>query len=152
MANKKITCPFCGSDITNSYRLSHTIPQEETAKRDFSIERTWGRSYLKETKYIHKFQVYCCENCYEEYVKYDAITDKMASFAIPIGFVAGIIFTVYMQYFKNDMDFSFGGLITCILGGILGIFLFSIPTMIVNLAHSKKVSYKRAKECNANLG
>lgn len=152
MVDKKITCPFCGKDITNDYHISQTIPQEETSDREFSVGNTWAGGYIKETKYIHKFKVLCCEDCYKEYVKYDSVTDKMASFAIPIGFVAGIAFTVYMRYFKNDMDFSFGGLVACILGGILGVFIFSIPTMIVNLAHRKKVSYKRAKECNANIG
>lgn len=152
MVDKKITCPFCGKDITNDYRISRTIPQEETARREFSTGHTWAGGYLKETKYIRKFEVLCCKDCYDEYIKYEAITDKMASFAIPIGFIAGIVYTIYMRYFKNNMDFSFGGLIACIIGGILGVFVFSIPTMIVNLAHRKKVSYKRAKQCNANLG
>lgn len=151
MGNNKIICPFCGRDITNNYRNFQSIPQEETAHRDFSIGSTWTGSYLKETKYIRKFHVLCCKDCYEEYVKYDAITDKMASFAIPIGFVAGITFQVYTLFFKTDLDFSFGKLVGCILGGIIGVFVCSIPTMIVNLTHRKKVSYKRAKECNANL-
>lgn len=151
MISNKIICPFCGRDITRNYRISQTIPQEETAHRDFSIDRTWTGSYLKETKYIRKFHVLCCKDCYEEYVKYDAITDKMASFATPIGFVTGVVFQIYMLFLKKDLDFSFGRLVACILGGMIGVFVCSIPTMIVNLAHSKKVSYKRAKECNANL-
>ena len=148
MVNKKIICPFCGRDISNTYRF-HTILQEETARREFTPGHTWAGNYLKETKYIRKFYVRCCEECYNEYIKYDAITDKMASFAIPIGFVAGIAYAVYKQYFKNNMDFDFGGLISCILCGIFGVYVFSIPTMIVNLAHRKKCSYKKAKECNA---
>ena len=108
MVDKKITCPFCGKDITNDYRISRTIPQEETARREFSTRHTWAGGYLKETKYIRKFEVLCCKDCYDEYIKYEAITDKMASFAIPIGFVAGIVYTIYMRYFKNNMDFSFG--------------------------------------------
>lgn len=151
MANNKIICPFCGKDITSNYRIYQTILQEETAHRDFSIDRTWTGSYLKETKYIRKFRVLCCKDCYDEYVKYNAITNKMSSFAIPIGFVAGIVFQVYTLFFKKDLDFSFGRLGACILGGVIGFLVCSIPTIIVNLTHSKKVSYKRAKECNASL-
>ena len=153
MVEKKVICPFCCRDISNNYSLSRTIPQEEIVQRKFSHEHTtWSGSYLKETKYIRKFQVLCCEDCYEEYVKNDAITKKMASFAIPIGLVAGVAFIIYVRYLKNNMDLvSFDGIVACIIGGILGAFVFSIPTAIVNLAHSKKVSYKRAKECNANL-
>ena len=75
----------------------------------------------------------------------------MASFAIPIGFVVGIAYMIHELYFKNNRDFDFEGLIACIIYGIFGVFLFSIPTMIVSLAHRKKCSYKKAKECNANL-
>ena len=102
MVNNKIICPFCGRDITNNYHNFQSIPQEETAHRDFSVGSTWAGGYLKETKYIRKFHVLCCKDCYEEYVKYDAITDKMASFAIPIGFVAGIVFQVYTLFFLNS--------------------------------------------------
>lgn len=152
MQNQKITCPFCHRDISDSYRLTHTIPQEETIRREFSPGYTWAGNHIKETKYIRKFEVLCCEDCYNEYIKYEAITDKMAAFAIPIGFIAGIIFAVYLRCFKNNMEFGFGGFVACIIWGVLGIFVFSIPTMIVNLSHRKKVSYKHAKECNASLG
>jgi len=94
MVNNKIIFPFSCRDIVNNYRNFRSIPQKETAHRDFSIGSTWVGSYLKETKYIRKFHVLCCKNCYEEYVKYDAITDKIASFAIPIGLVAGTTFQV----------------------------------------------------------
>ena len=151
MVNKKITCPFCGKDITNDYSIYQNIHQEEIAHRDFSIGRTWTGSYLKETKFIRKFRVFCCKDCYDEYIKYDAITDKMASFAIPIGFVTGIVFQFYTLFFKKDLDFSFGRPVACLLGGVIGVFICSIPTMIVELIHRKKVSYKRVKECNANL-
>lgn len=151
MVHNKIICPFCGKDITNNYRIYQNILQEETAHRDFSIDRTWAGSYLKETKYIRKFRVLCCKGCYDEYHKYDAITYKMASIAIPIGFVTGFIFQVYTIFFKKDLNFSFGRLGACILGGLIGVFICSIPTIIINLTHSKKVSYKQAKECNANL-
>lgn len=152
MVDKKIICPFCGKDISNTYRLSHSIRQEETIQREFTPGHTWAGNYIKETKYIRKFKVLCCEDCYKEYIKYDAIANKMASFAIPIGFVAGIAYMIYKLYFKNNRDFDFEGLIACIIYGIFGVFLFSIPTMIVTLTHRKKCSYKKAKECNANLG
>lgn len=148
---KKITCPFCNRDITNNYSVSQTIPQEETSRRDFSTGSTWAGNYLKETKYIRKFNVLCCKDCYEEYVKYNAITEKMASFAIPIGFISGIVIRAYLLYFKEGLDFNFGSLVACIIGGILGVLICSIPTAIVNIAHNKKVKYKRAKECNAIL-
>lgn len=151
MVDKKIICPFCGKDISNTYRLSHSIRQEETVQREFTPGHTWAGNYIKETKYIRKFKVLCCKDCYNEYIKYDAITDKMASFAIPIGFVVGIAYMIHELYFKNNRDFDFEGLIACIIYGIFGVFLFSIPTMIVSLAHRKKCSYKKAKECNANL-
>ena len=148
---KKITCPFCNRDITNNYSVSQTIPQEETSRRDFSTGSTWAGNYLKETKYIRKFHVLCCKDCYEEYVKYNAITEKMASLAIPIGFISGIVIRAYLLYFKEGLDFNFGSLVACIIGGILGVLICSIPTAIVNIAHNKKVKYKRAKECNAIL-
>lgn len=43
MVNNKIICPFCGRDITNNYRNFQSIPQEETAHRDFSVGSTWGQ-------------------------------------------------------------------------------------------------------------
>ena len=149
MAEYKRICPFCGMDITGKISYSRAIPQEETVKREFAPGATWAGNYLKETKYVRHFQAFCCENCYNEYEKYEAITDKMATFAVPIGFIVGVAFTIYMRYFKNNMEFSFGGIIACIIGGVCGVFVCSIPTMIVNLMHRKKCSYKKAKKCNA---
>lgn len=148
MSQYRRICPFCGKDITGKLSNDYVIPQEETVKREFSPGVTWGGNYLKETKYIRRFNAYCCEECFVEYERYEAITDKMAAFAIPIGFVLGIAFAIYMRHFKNHMDWGFGTIFACIIGVILGVIVCSIPTMIVNLLHRKKVSYKKACDCN----
>lgn len=152
MSDNQVYCPFCGKNITNSSSICRTIPQEETVKRDFSPGATWGGNYIKETKYIRRFQVLCCEKCYSEYINCEALTDKMSSYLVPIGFIAGMAFSIYLRYFKSNETVSFGGILGVIISGVLGVFMFSIPTIIVNLAHRKKVSYKKAKACNATIG
>lgn len=146
MESKSI-CPFCGVEIPSE--IGYAIPQEETASRNYSIESHWSGSYMKETKQIRRFHALCCKDCYEENKKYDKITDKMAKIAIPIGAIVGIAFIVYMRNFKNQIEFGFDSIIAYVLGIFLGILVCSIPTMIVNLGHSKKVSYKKACKCNA---
>lgn len=148
MESKRI-CPFCGVDITGKLSYDRVIPQEETVKREFSPGATWAGNYLQETKHIRRFNAFCCEKCYDEYVKYDKITDKMASIAIPAGIIIGIAFTIYMRNFKNHTEWGIESIFAYIIGIILGVLVCSIPTMIVNLAHRKKVSYKKACECNA---
>ncbi len=148
MSTRRI-CPFCGKDITGNISYDRAIPQEETVRREFAPGVTWGGNYLKETKYVRRFQAFCCKECYEEYEKYDKITDKMASIAIPIGIIVGIAFTIYMRNFKNHTEWGIESIFAYVFGIILGVLVCSIPTMIVNLAHRKKVSYKKACKCNA---
>lgn len=148
MENKRI-CPFCGADITGKISYERAIDQEETVRREFKPGATWGGNYLQETKYVRHFKAFCCEQCYEEYKKYDRIADKMASIAIPIGIVIGIVFIVYMRNIRKDIEFGIDSIFAYIIGILLGIFVCSIPTMIVNLTHRKKVSYKKACKCNA---
>lgn len=145
----KITCPFCGADITGKLSYDRAINQEETVKREFTPGYNWGGNYLKETKYVRHFKAFCCKKCYEEYLKYERITNKMASIAIPIGIIVGIAFTAYMRNIKNSIEFGIDSIFAYIVGILIGIFVCSIPTMIVNLAHRKKISYKKACECNA---
>ena len=146
--NTRRICPFCGKDITGNISYDRTIPQEETVRREYSTGANWVWNYLKETKYVRRFQAFCCENCYEEYNKYEKITDKMASICIPIGIVLGITFAIYIRHFKNNMEWGIGTFFACLIYGFIGIVICSIPTMIVNLSHRKKVSYKKACECN----
>lgn len=40
MVNNRIIFPFSSRDIVNNYRNFRSIPQEETAHRDFSIGST----------------------------------------------------------------------------------------------------------------
>lgn len=55
MVNNKIICPFCGRDITNNYRNFQSIPQEETAHRDFSVGSTWLAVILKKRSIFENF-------------------------------------------------------------------------------------------------
>lgn len=144
----KITCPFCGADITTKKNNDYLIPQEETVGRDYSTGYTWAGGHLKETKYIRKFEVHCCEQCFKNYEKYKKLTLKMALIASPLGFIAGVIYTLYWRANEN-LSFSIGGFFQCLIWGIIGIFLFGIPTAIVNFATRKKVSYKDAEKFNA---
>ena len=145
----KRTCPFCGADITGQLSYDRTIPQEETVKREFTPGFNWGGNYIKETKYVRHFKAFCCEKCYAEYEKYERMTDKIASFAIPIGIVLGIAFVAYTRNIKNNIEWGIDSIFAYVTAIILGVFLCSIPTMIVHLVHRKKVSYKKACECNA---
>lgn len=147
--NSKRICPFCGADITGKLSYGRAIDQEETVKREFSPGTTWAGNYIQETKHIRRFKAFCCENCYNEYVKYDKLTDKMASIAIPMGIVVGIVFTVYMRNFKNNTEWGIESIFAYVIGIFFGILVCSIPTIIVNLVHRKKVSYKKACKCNA---
>lgn len=148
METKRI-CPFCGADIPGKLYYYRAIPQEETVKREFSPGATWGGNYIKETKYIRQFNALCCEKCYEEYIKYEKITEKMTSIAVPTGIIFGIAFIIYMRNFKNNTEWGIESIFAYIIGMILGALVCSIPTMIVSIAHRKKVSYKKACKCNA---
>lgn len=143
-----IQCPFCGKDITNVINIDYIIPQEETVSRDYSTGQTWAGGYLKETKYVRKFEVHCCEQCFKDYKKNEKLTLKMAQIATPIGFIAGIIYTLYWRANEN-LSFSIGGFFQCLMWGVLGVLIFGIPTGIVNLATRKKISYKDAEKYNA---
>lgn len=146
--SKQVICPFCGTDITTTKNNDFVIPQEETAGRYYSTGYTWAGNYLKETKFVRKFEVHCCEQCFKDYEKYEKLTLKMALIAAPLGFIAGIIYTLHWRTNEN-LSFSIGGFFQCILWGFLGVLIFSIPTAIVNLSTRKKVSYKNAEKCNA---
>lgn len=146
--DKRVLCPFCGKNISETYNQEMTIPQEETTKREYSTGSTWAGGYLKETKYINKFEAHCCENCFNEYQKYDRITLKMAMIATPLGFIAGVIYTLIWRSNEN-LNFTVGVFFQCLIWGVIGSFIFGIPTGIVNLLHRKKCSYKKAQDCNA---
>lgn len=150
MCAEKRLCPFCGKDITTTYRLTRIIPQEETIRREFSPGYTIGGNYLRETKYIRKFEALCCEECYDEYKKYATLTDRIAMFAIPIGLILGIAYCAYYRSTHN-FEFGIGTFFHYLIWSLLGVIICSIPTMLVNILHRKKTSYKHAKECNANL-
>lgn len=141
-------CPFCGKDITREHSSLHSIQQEETAKRDFSIERTWAGSYMKETKSVRYFSVFCCEQCYNEFQKYEKWSDKYIMFSAPIGFIAGISYSIYIIVTKN-LTVSFGQIVVSVLFGVLGIFIFSFPNLILYILYGKRTSYKNALKCNA---
>lgn len=151
MSTKRIICPFCGKDITNSYSLTYIIPQEETIRREFSPGCNWGGNYLQETKYIRRFNSLCCAQCYVEYQKSQTLINKITKYTLPIGFVTGVIFCLYRRQISN-IEFSFGGFVGCIISGVIGALLFSLPAVFLNLVHQKKTSYKRALECNSNIG
>lgn len=144
----KVICPFCGKDITQDFSISYTIPQEETAKRDFSLERSWTGSYVKETKHIRHFSVFCCKHCYDEYQRYDKWSEKYIMIAGPIGFLAGISFKIY-GLIINERGFYFGQIIVCIICGILGMYLLGLPNILLYFMYGKKTSYKHASNCNA---
>lgn len=144
----KVICPFCGKDITQDFSILYSIPQEETAKRDFSLERSWTGSYIKETKYTRHFCVYCCKHCYDEYQRYDKWSGKYIMFAAPIGFFAGVFYSIYMLII-NESTFHLGQIMGCILYGILGVFLLGVPNIFLYFMYGKRTSYKHASRCNA---
>jgi len=148
MERNRVICPSCGKDITKEHSMLYSVLQEETAKRDFSLERSWTGSYIKETKYTRRFSVYCYKHCYDEHRKYDKWSDKYITYAAPIGFLAGIAYRIYMLII-NEQTFSFGLIISCVLCGILGIFLFGSPNILLYFIYGKRTSYKHASKCNA---
>lgn len=146
--NNEIFCPFCGQNITKTYSLKNIIPQEETIRTEHSLGYTWAGSYRRTTKYQRKFDVLCCEDCYTEFKNAEILTLNMSKVLAPIGFIIGIVYCIYYRN-TNNFEFGIGAIFHCIWFGILGIFIFSIPTLLVNLLLRKKTSYKKAKKCNA---
>ena len=147
METSSVICPFCGRNITERQLREH-LEQEETISRDFSFESNWAGSYMKETKYTRKFTVYCCKHCYADYKKGERISDIYSMFAIPIGFLLGFSYFIYRIIIEN-LSFSFGAIIGPILYGIIGVFLFNIPNILIYFIYAKRTSYKHAKKCNA---
>ena len=149
MSNKKIICPFCGKNISDEWMFFHSIPQEETISRKHSIESHWfAGSYITETKQVRHFNALCCDECYDEYSKYEKWTDRYAIFALPIGLIAGIL--VYFLVIHEGQDVSFWTLVArIVICGMLGMLIIDIPNIILNLIFSKKTSYDKAKSCNA---
>ena len=149
MRNYKITCPFCGIDITNECSSLYTIPQEETVSRDFSIGHGWlGKSYIQETKQIRHFKVFCCKHCYNEHQKYEIYSEKIILTAGPIGIVAGLSFFIYKMIVQNA-KFEFVLIIGGILYGVIGLFLFASPNLFLYFAYGKRTYIKHASKCNA---
>lgn len=149
MNNPKVTCPFCGKDISNEWMFIHSIPQEETVSREHSVESHWfAGSYITETKHVRNFNALCCEECYNEYSKLEKWTDRYAMFALPIGIIAGPL--LYFFVIHEGQEVGLGALVLrLVICGMLGMFIFGIPNIILNLVFSKKTSYERAKYCNA---
>ena len=147
MREKSIICPFCGKDITNQ-RFLHSIPQEETINRDFSIESTWVGSYIKEEKHVRHYRVYCCKQCYEEYDKYETWSERYILFAAPIGFVAGLVYGIILRSGVDDATFL-NSIMPCIMTGVIGVFIAGSPNLFLYLLYNKNTTYKHASKCNA---
>ena len=147
MREKRIICPFCGKDITNQ-RFLHSIPQEETVNRNFSVGSTWAGSYIKEEKYTRQYMVYSCDQCYDEYNKYEIWSTRYIMVAGPIGFVLGLIYGIYVRSGVDDATF-FNSVIPCIILGVIGLLIASTPNIFLYLLYNKNTSYKHASECNA---
>lgn len=145
---EKGICPFCGKNITITYSYEYSIPQEETAKREFSMGRHWTGSYLVEKKSIRRFIVYSCEECYKEYQRYERWSDKYSNIALPIGALSGIVYGIYVRTNVDGATF-FNSFFYCLFLCILGVILFGLPNIILYLLFGKKTTYKHASKCNA---
>lgn len=142
MSSRRI-CPFAEKILLEIYLTIETYTKRRLLEQSFLPVLLGSEITLREPSMFVDSKPFCCKECYKEYEKYDKITDKMASIAIPIGIIAGIAFTIYMRNFKNHTEWGIESIFAYVFGIILGVLVCSTPTIIVNLAHRKKFLTRR---------